>query len=135
MNPQTMTLLPVYVALVSVLLTYVVTRKLLRDSHPKSRCVTQTIRLEDDDWDGIPEEVAGLLNVMIRYVPSAGRGDSKARMVRIEERLMLGGTPLTNWVEHDEVLDAIAADPSAIERLSVLRLNRAEESVPSSVRG
>ena len=122
-----MPLLFLYVALVSVLITYVVTRKLLMANISKKR-EGFTIPLGEEELADIPEEIARQLSLMIRYVPSAGRaGAAKARLVQIEERLMLGGAPLTNWVKHEATVnEKISLDSHSIEQFSVLRLNKPE---------
>src|SRR5579864_6214773 len=90
----------VYVALVSVLLTYVITRKLLFANFSQKQSGSNVVSL-GHDADGIPEEIARQLSLMIRFVPLSSRsGSANPRIVKIEERLMLGGTPLTNWVRH-----------------------------------
>ena len=94
--------------------------------------MTQTVVLADGGLEGIPEEILRQLSLMIRYVPSASRAGRHACSVTIEERLMLGASPLTNWVKHEEEVGTTALDAEAIKRLSCLRIAPEKEGLPAS---
>ena len=133
-NEHVMPLMFMYAALVSVLLTYVVTRKLVLSKVSKTEMRLHTVSLPEDGLsDEIPPEIARQLSVLIRYRPlMASSRHAKFQRVHIEERLMLGTTPLTAWVKHERaVANGIVLDGESLQMLSRLRLCREKVAVKS----
>jgi hypothetical protein len=77
---------------------------------------------DEEGYNAIPKEFRDKLRFMVRYSPVKKTMATRQNYVYMEEQLLYGNIPLTDWIKHDVPLrDGQNLSPQALRRISMLK--------------